>query len=175
MISEPDIEQPTEFVERATREHVLILVQNLPVPLDRRVWLECQTLVRAGYRVSVICPKGPGDPAREMLDGVRLLKYDPPPVAAGGAGFALECGVSWMQTARLARRLWREDPFDVIQACNPPDTFFLIGRMFRSKGVKFVFDHHDLCPEIYPLAVPARPRPRHLVPAGARAGHVRDG
>jgi glycosyltransferase involved in cell wall biosynthesis len=149
VITGPDLDQHLDRAERPTREHVLILVQNLPVPLDRRVWLECQTLVRAGYRVSVICPKGPGDPAREMLDGVRLLKYDPPPVADGGAGFALECGVSWLQTARLARRLWREDPFDVIQACNPPDTFFLIGRMYRSKGVKFVFDHHDLCPEIF--------------------------
>jgi glycosyltransferase involved in cell wall biosynthesis len=129
--------------------HVLILVQNLPVPLDRRVWLECQTLVRAGYRVSVICPKGPGDPARELLDGVRLLKYDPPPEATGARGFARECAVSWLHTARLARRLWREDPFDVIQACNPPDTFFLIARLYRARGVKFVFDHHDLCPEIF--------------------------
>ncbi len=132
-----------------TGGHILILVQNLPVPLDRRVWLECQTLVKAGYRVSVICPKGPDDPAYEILDGVRLLKYDPPPVADGAAGFALECALAWQHTARLARRLWREDPFDVIQACNPPDTFWLIGRMFRARGVKFVFDHHDLCPEIF--------------------------
>ena len=129
--------------------HVLILVQNLPVPLDRRVWLECQALVGAGFRVSVICPKGPGDPAVQMLDGVRIMKYDPPPVARGIAGFVIECLVSWLHTYRLARRLWREEPFDVIQACNPPDTFFLIGRLFRSRGVRFVFDHHDLCPEIY--------------------------
>jgi glycosyltransferase involved in cell wall biosynthesis len=131
------------------RPHVLILVQNLPVPLDRRVWLECQSLVRAGYRVSVICPKGPGDPSSAMLDGVRLLKYKPPPPARGAPGFLLECVLSWLLTFRLARRLWREDPFDAIQACNPPDTFFLIGRYFRSRGVRFVFDHHDLCPEIF--------------------------
>jgi glycosyltransferase involved in cell wall biosynthesis len=129
--------------------HVLILVQNLPVPLDRRVWLECQTLVAAGYRVSVICPKGPGDPDREVLDGVRLLKYRPAPVAEGTAGFMRECSVALAHTARLMRQLWREDHFDVIQACNPPDTFFLLARRYRERGVKFVFDHHDLCPEIY--------------------------
>jgi glycosyltransferase involved in cell wall biosynthesis len=133
----------------ATGEHILILVQNLPVPLDRRVWLECQTLVRAGYRVSVICPKGPGDPDVEVLDGVRLLKYVPPSEAHGTLGFINECAVAWMHTARLAKRLWREDPFDVIQACNPPDTFFLLARRYRRHGVRFVFDHHDLCPEIF--------------------------
>ncbi len=132
-----------------TREHILILVQNLPVPLDRRVWLECQTLVRAGYRVSVICPKGPGDPDVEVLDGVRLLKYAPPREARGTLGFVNECVVAWTRTARLARRLWLEDPFDVIQACNPPDTFFLLARRYRRQGVRFVFDHHDLCPEIF--------------------------
>jgi len=132
-----------------TDGHVLIVVQNLPVPLDRRVWLECQTLTHAGYRVSVICPKGPGDPSEEWLEGVRLLKYDPPPVARGAAGFMLECALAWLRTARLARRLWRSDPFDVIQACNPPDTFFLLARRYRRRGVRFVFDHHDLCPEIF--------------------------
>ena len=66
-----------------TGRHVLIVVQNLPVPLDRRVWLECRALVEAGYRVSVICPKGPGDPAYAELDGVRLYKYKPAPPAAG--------------------------------------------------------------------------------------------
>ncbi|MEI7592779.1 MAG: glycosyltransferase family 4 protein [Actinomycetes bacterium] len=129
--------------------HVLIVVQNLPVPLDRRVWLECQTLVSAGYQVSVICPKGPNDPPRQSLDGVTLLKYNPPKPVNGLIGFAWECAYSWVHAARLARRLFREQPFDVIQACNPPDTYFLLARMFRSRQVRFVFDHHDLCPEIY--------------------------
>ena len=71
---------------------VLIIVQNLPVPLDRRVWLECQALTAAGYRVSVICPKGPGDPARQVLDGVALYKYRPAPEAAGLLGFVVERG-----------------------------------------------------------------------------------
>ena len=67
----------------STTPHVLIIVQNLPVPLDRRVWLECQALIARGYRVSVICPKGPGDPARQHIDGVDIYKYPPAPEAEG--------------------------------------------------------------------------------------------
>src|SRR5690606_30760714 len=70
--------------------HVLIIVQNLPVPLDRRVWLECQALIDRGYRVSVICPKGPGDPPRQHIDGVALYKYKPAPEAKGLLGFVWE-------------------------------------------------------------------------------------
>ena len=84
------------------RPHVLIIVQNLPVPLDRRVWLECQALVTRGYQVSVICPKGPGDPAREHLDGVDIYKYAPAPEAEGLAGFAWEFAYSWVRTAWLS-------------------------------------------------------------------------
>lgn len=131
------------------RPHVLIIVQNLPVPLDRRVWQECRALVAADYRVSVICPKGPGDHAYEHLDGVDLHKYDPPASGTTHLGFATESAISLAQAARLALRIHARRPIDAIQACNPPDTYFLIGRLFRSKGVKFVFDHHDLCPEIF--------------------------
>ena len=74
----------------ASSPHVLIIVQNLPVPLDRRVWLECQALVARGYRVSVICPKGPGDPARQRIDGVEIYKYRPAPEARGLLGLAWE-------------------------------------------------------------------------------------
>ncbi|WP_426241932.1 glycosyltransferase family 4 protein [Nocardioides sp. LHG3406-4] len=129
--------------------HVLIIVQNLPVPLDRRVWLECQALRARGYDVSVICPKGPGDPARQTIDGVRIYKYRPAPEAEGLAGYALEFVYSWLRTAWLSARVWRERPFQVIQACNPPDTYWLLGRLWRSRGVRFVFDHHDLNPELF--------------------------
>jgi glycosyltransferase involved in cell wall biosynthesis len=129
--------------------HVLIIVQNLPVPLDRRVWLECQALVAAGYEVSVICPKGPGDPARQQLDGVHIYKYRPAPEAKGLAGFALEFTYSWLRTAKLAWTAWQRRRFDVIQACNPPDTYWLLGRLWRLRGVRFVFDQHDLNPELF--------------------------
>src|SRR5215213_541403 len=136
-------------MEPPTRPHVLIIVQNLPVPLDRRVWLECQALVRSGYEVSVICPKGPGDRARQEIDGVHIYKYRPAPEAAGLAGFALEFIYSWLRTALLTLAVWQRLPFQVIQACNPPDTYWLLARLWRSHGVKFVFDQHDLNPELF--------------------------
>ncbi|PRZ42482.1 glycosyltransferase involved in cell wall biosynthesis [Antricoccus suffuscus] len=128
---------------------VLIIVQNLPVPLDRRVWLECQALIARGYAVSVICPKGPGDPSRQTLDGVAIYKYRPAPEAKGVGGFIVEFVYSWLRTALLSLRVWRDRGFDIIQACNPPDTYWLLARLWRIRGVKFIFDHHDLNPELY--------------------------
>ena len=124
-------------------------MQNLPVPLDRRVWLECQALAAAGYDVSVICPKGPGDPARETIDGVHIYKYRPAPEARGLLGFASEFAYCWLRTARLSVRVWRREPLRVLQACNPPDTYWLLARLWRLRGVLFVFDQHDLNPELF--------------------------
>ena len=137
------------MTKRTSSPHVLIIVQNLPVPLDRRVWLECQALIARGYRVSVICPKGPGDPARQRIDGVDIFKYKPAPEAEGLFGFAWEFAYSWVRTAWLSLAAWRNAPFDVIQACNPPDTYWLLALLWRIRGVKFVFDHHDLNPELF--------------------------
>ncbi len=129
--------------------HILIIVQNLPVPLDRRVWLECQALLARGYRVSVICPKGPGDPSRQRIDGVDIYKYSPAPEAEGLLGFAWEFAYSWVRTALLTLAARRRGRFDVIQACNPPDTYWLLALAWRPFGVRFVFDHHDLNPELF--------------------------
>ena len=128
---------------------VLIIVQNLPVPFDRRVWLECQALVDAGHAVSVICPKGPGDPDEETIDGVTLYKYPPPAPGRGVGSFVNEYLYSFVQTSRLVGKAWRRRPFQVLQACNPPDIFWPIALALRLRGVRFVFDHHDLCPELY--------------------------
>jgi acyl-CoA ligase (AMP-forming) (exosortase A-associated) len=137
-------------MNRATHSpHVLIIVENLPVPLDRRVWLECQALVRRGYRVSVICPKGPGDPARQRLDGVDIYKYKPAPEANGTLGFIREFAYSWLCTGWLSLKVRRRRRIDIIQACNPPDTFWLLALLWRPFGVTFVFDHHDLNPELF--------------------------
>jgi glycosyltransferase involved in cell wall biosynthesis len=133
----------------ASGPHVLIIVQNLPVPLDRRVWLECNALIARGYRVSVICPKGPGDPARETIDGVNIYKYASAPEAQGLLGFAWEFAYSWLRTALLSLEVWRRGRFDVLQACNPPDTYWLLALLWRARGVRFVFDHHDLNPELF--------------------------
>ncbi len=129
--------------------HVLIIVQNLPVPLDRRVWLECRALRSAGYEVSVICPRGPGDPARQTIEGIEIYKYRPAPPASGVFGYAEEFAYSWLRTARLSLRVWRKHPFQIIQACNPPDTYWLLARLWRRRGVTFVFDQHDLNPELF--------------------------
>jgi len=140
-------------------------VQNLPVPLDRRVWMECQALVDAGYGVSVICPKGPGDPSFEELDGVRIHKYAPPRAAKGPAGYTWEFAYCWLRTAWLALRVARREGFDVIQACNPPDTYFALAAMFKLAGKRFVFDQHDLNPEVYESRFE---RPNRLLLAGLR-------
>lgn len=134
---------------QAAKMRVLIIVQNLPVPLDRRVWLECQALRDRGYTVSVICPKGPGDPSHEVIDDIAVYKYRPAPEAAGIAGFAYEFAYSWLRTAGISLRVHRQRGFDVIQACNPPDTYWLLALLWKLAGVRFVFDHHDLNPELF--------------------------
>lgn len=128
---------------------VLIVVQNLPVPFDRRVWLECRALTEAGYRVSVVCPRGPGDPPEHVVEGVTLYKYRAPPTGTGAAAYAWEYVHSFCATAWLTLRAWRRGRFGVLQACNPPDIFWPIALVLRVAGVRFVFDHHDLCPELY--------------------------
>jgi glycosyltransferase involved in cell wall biosynthesis len=137
----------TVMSHRAGR--VLIIVQNLPVPLDRRVWLEAQALTRNGFGVSVICPKGPGDPWRQEIEGVRIYKYPPPPTARGITGYAWEFGYCWIATALLSIVVAIRDGFAAIQACNPPDTYFALARVWKLFGKGFVYDQHDLNPEVF--------------------------
>src|SRR5215213_7154847 len=101
----------TAGVAPPTRPHIVIIVQNLPVPLDRRVWLECQALVSNGYEVSVICPKGPQDSAHQVIDGVHIYKYRPPREARGLAGYANEFAYCWLRTALLSLAVWFRKPF----------------------------------------------------------------
>jgi glycosyltransferase involved in cell wall biosynthesis len=134
---------------------VLIIVQNLPVPFDRRVWLECQALTGAGYRVAVVCPKGKDDPGYQVIDGVELYKYRP--YAPGGSrlSFATEYAYSfaattWQALLARARGGVLRGRFAVIQACNPPDIFWPLAMAFKAlERTRFVFDHHDLCPELF--------------------------
>ena len=138
---------------------VLIIVQNLPVPFDRRVWLECQALVANGYEVAVVCPKGKGDSAYQLVDSVQLYKYRP--YAPGGSklGFIMEYGYSFAATAWLTLKARRSGRFAVIQACNPPDIFWPIAQALRViDRTRFVFDHHDLCPELYESRFPDGPK-----------------
>ncbi|MDA8045728.1 MAG: glycosyltransferase family 4 protein [Actinomycetota bacterium] len=142
-------------MRRASRPRVLILVQNLPVPFDRRVWLECQSLRKAGFDVAVVCPKGKGDPSFASLDGVDLYKYRPFVAKQSKAAFVAEYLYSFIATFWLAARASRHGRFAVIQSCNPPDILWPIGWIFgRIHGARFVFDHHDLCPELYESRFP---------------------
>ena len=118
----------------AVQHRVLIIVQNLPVPFDRRVWLECQALVAAGYRVAVVCPKGKGDPAYEVIDAVAALQV--PAVRAWRQQAQLRHGVRLF--VRRHRMAGRQGPaagrFAVMQACNPPDIFWPIALALRARG-----------------------------------------
>ena len=132
------------------------------MPFDRRVWLECQALASAGYQVAVVCPKGSGDPSHQVIDDVQIYKYRP--YAPGGSklGFLAEYAYSFLATAWLTLRARRSGRFAVIQACNPPDIFWPIALAFRAiDGSKFVFDHHDLSPELYEARFPSGPRLPH--------------
>ena len=129
---------------------VLIIVQNLPVPFDRRVWLECQSLRGAGYDVTVICPRGNETTAYQVVDGVEIHAYRPYAPGGSALGFVLEYAYSFLATLRLTVKARRRGRFAVIQACNPPDIFWPLAWGFRLLDrTRFVFDHHDLCPELF--------------------------
>ncbi len=152
---------------------VLIIVQNLPVPFDRRVWLECQALVSDGHQVAVVCPKGEDDPAYQVIDGVELHKYRPYAPGGSKVGYIAEYVYSFVATAWLTRRARRSGRFGVLQACNPPDIFWPIALVLRAiDGTRFVFDHHDLSPELYQSRFPDGPKlPYQALRALERRSH----
>ena len=141
-----------------TARHILILVENLSVPFDRRVWQESRALVDAGFRVTVICPTGVNrdNEREEVVEGVRILRYSLQPATGGPAGYIREYAVALWRTLQLAVKVRREGPVDVVQACNPPDLLFLIALALRPFGARFVFDHHDLVPELFLSRFPGR-------------------
>ncbi|MEU5161094.1 glycosyltransferase family 4 protein [Streptomyces sp. NPDC020875] len=130
------------------KRRALILVENLSVPFDRRVWQECTTLRDAGWEVHVICPRGTKrDTEPEIeIDGIRILRYPLRAATGGPAGYLREYGSALWHTTRLARRV---GPVDVVHACNPPDLLFLPALRLKRRGARFVFDQHDLVPELY--------------------------
>jgi glycosyltransferase involved in cell wall biosynthesis len=139
-------------------KRVLIVVENLPVPPDRRVWQECLALRAAGYEVSAICPKGRGcDRGFEIVEGVHIYRHPLPLDASGIAGFVLEYAAALFFQTLLAWRIFLTRGFDAIQACNPPDTIWLVALPFRVLfGRKFVFDHHDPFAELFAVKFPRR-------------------
>lgn len=130
---------------------VLVIVENLPSPFDRRVWQESTTLRDAGYEVTIICPTGKGYEKKfEIIDGIHIYRHDLPVEAEGAVGYALEYSAALFWEFALAWKVLFKRGFDVIHACNPPDLIFLVGGFFKIfLGKKFLFDHHDINPELY--------------------------
>jgi glycosyltransferase involved in cell wall biosynthesis len=128
---------------------VCMIVENLPVPFDRRVWQEARTLRDAGYHVSVICPKmGKFQRSFEICEGVEIYRH--PLHEAGGVwGYAGEYARALAAELRLAFKVYSRTRFRILHACNPPDTIFMIGWLLKPLGVRFIFDHHDLNPELF--------------------------
>ncbi|WP_290051277.1 glycosyltransferase family 4 protein [Amycolatopsis solani] len=126
----------------------LILVENLSVPFDRRVWQESTTLRDAGWEVHVICPQGTkrDTEAEAVVDGVHIHRYPLKAATGGPAGYLQEYGSALWHTLRLARKV---GPVDVVHACNPPDLLYVVAKVLKRQGAKFIFDQHDLCPELY--------------------------
>jgi glycosyltransferase involved in cell wall biosynthesis len=147
---------------------VLHLSENLTLPFDRRVWMELGALRAAGYEVSAICPTGEGFTAPyEVIDGVHIWRYPAPPPTRGVLSYVWEFLYCWLQTLRLSIVVLARRGFDIIHAANPPDTFWAVALPYRLFGKRYVFDHHDLCPELY-LARFGRHRERDLAHRGLR-------
>lgn len=129
---------------------ILIVVENLPVPFDRRVWQEARALTAAGALVSVICPIGKAHTETyECLEGIHVYRHPLPVEANSAVGYAVEYGAALFHELRLAFKVWRRHGFDTLHGCNPPDLIFLVALPFKLMGKRYVFDHHDINPELY--------------------------
>jgi glycosyltransferase involved in cell wall biosynthesis len=130
---------------------VLMLVENLPAPVDRRVWAEAKTLQDAGYQVSIICPKGDRqcEESYISIDGIAIYRYRLPVVGNKYLAYIAEYSIALLMTFLLSFKVLFQCGFDVIHAANPPDVFFLIGLFYRLLGKKYIFDQHDLSPEMF--------------------------
>ncbi|HEB26588.1 MAG TPA: glycosyltransferase WbuB [Porticoccus sp.] len=132
-------------------KRILFIVENLPSPFDRRVWQEATTLQQNGYEVSIICPTGKGyEKKYELIDDIHIYRHNLPLEAEGAVGYAFEYGAALYWEFYLAFKVLFTRGFDAIHACNPPDLIFIVGGFFKIFfGKKFLFDHHDINPELY--------------------------
>lgn len=138
-------------INGSLRRRVLIIVENLPVPFDRRVWSEASTLSRHGYEVTIICPKGPqAEASFEVIEGITVYRHWLPREGRGVRGYLAEYGVALFWELVLSFKVLARHGFDVIHACNPPDLIFVVGACHKFLfGKSFIFDQHDINPELY--------------------------
>ncbi len=144
---------------------VLMLVENVPAPLDRRVWPEALTLREQGFEVSVISPKGTDQCTESYccINGIHIYRYRIPEIKNPFISYLVEYGFSILLTFLLSLKVWYRHGFDVIHAANPPDLFFLIALFYRPSGKKFIFDQHDLSPELFQIKFRHRLPPLYRV------------
>jgi glycosyltransferase involved in cell wall biosynthesis len=142
----------TWTLKRQRREscpRVLILVQNLPVPFDRRVWQEALALTPAGYEVHVVCPRTTDYPRqREIIDDIHIYRYSPGPEASRSVAYLREYSIAVLSQLRLALTIRARHRIDVVHICNPPDLLFLVALPLMALGARLIYDHHDACPEV---------------------------
>jgi glycosyltransferase involved in cell wall biosynthesis len=129
---------------------ILIIVENLPVPFDQRVWKEASSLQKAGYQVTVLCPRGKGyERGHEVIDGIHIHRHPLPKEGNSALGYVREYASALLWEFLYTWWIYLRRGFNVIQGCNPPDNIFLIALPFKLLGVKYIFDHHDANPELY--------------------------
>ena len=132
------------------KRKVLIIVENLPVPFDGRVWKEATSLQQNGYQVTVVCPRRKGyEQGHEVISGVHIYRHPMPEEGNSLFGYLLEYGCALFWEVLYAWWVYLRRGFGVIQGCNPPDDVFLAALPFKLFGVKYIFDHHDASPELY--------------------------
>ncbi len=144
----------------AKAEKVLMLVENLSVPADPRVWREARTLAQQGLQVCIISPLGATQDRERYicLNGIHIYRYRLSVSSGGSKGYLLEYAFAMLMTFLLSLQVWFQHGFDVIHAANPPDLFFAIGLFYRLFGKKFIFDQHDLAPEMFQIKFQGRMR-----------------
>jgi hypothetical protein len=137
-------------MEKLKGKHILIVVENLPLPFDRRVWQEANTLSENGVKVSIICPIMKGYTKRyEVLNDIEIYRHPLPFEASGALGYLLEYSTALFWESWLSLKIYSKKRFHVIHGCNPPDLIFFVAWFYKLIGVKYVFDHHDINPELY--------------------------
>lgn len=131
------------------KNKVLLIVENLPVPFDTRVWKEAIALNKAGYEVTVICPKGVNfNKSYEMLENIRIYRHPMPIEGKSAPGYVFEYSSALFWEWLLTLWVFLRHGISVIQGCNPPDSIFLIALPYKLFRVKYIFDHHDVMPEL---------------------------
>lgn len=137
-------------MENLKGKHILIVVENLPVPFDRRVWQEANTLKEAGADISIICPIMKGYTKKyEVINDIEIYRHPLPLEASGALGYLVEYSTAIFFEFYLSIKIFLKKRFHVIHGCNPPDLIFITALFFKIFGVKYVFDHHDINPELY--------------------------